>query len=133
VGGVVPSQRAVLVNRGNVENSTKNSYCSYLAGQWVRTDNEFEVVNPATAQPFARVSAIDKGHLKDALCTAEKEMPLWRAVTAKDRGVFLHRVADEMIRRKAEIARTITLENGKPLAQSEGEVAMSVMESVIWS
>jgi succinate-semialdehyde dehydrogenase/glutarate-semialdehyde dehydrogenase len=53
-------------------------------------------------------------------------MPVWRAVTAKDRGILLNRVADEIVRRKAEIARTITLENGKPLAQSEGEVAMSV-------
>jgi succinate-semialdehyde dehydrogenase/glutarate-semialdehyde dehydrogenase len=38
---------------------------------------------------------------------------------------LLHRVADELVQRKAEIARTITLENGKPLAQSEGEVGMA--------
>ena len=126
MGGVTPNQRLVLLIRGNVENSTKSSYCSYLAGRWVRTDNEFEVVNPATARPFARVSTIDRSHLKDALCTAEEEMPVWRAVTAKDRGILLHRVADEIVRRKAEIARTITLENGKPLTQSEGEVAMSI-------
>ena len=106
-----------------MENSTKSSYCSYLAGRWVRTENQFEVVNPATARPFARVSTIDRSHLKEALCTAEKEMPVWRAVTAKDRGILLHRVADEIVRRKAEIARTITLENGKPLTQSEGEIA----------
>ena len=47
-------------------------------------------------------------------------------LTAMERGtLLLHRVADELYRRKAEIARTITLENGKPLAQSEGEVAMT--------
>jgi succinate-semialdehyde dehydrogenase/glutarate-semialdehyde dehydrogenase len=108
-----------------VENSIKNSYCSYLGGQWVRTENEFEVVNPATAQPFARVSTIDNSQLKDALRAAQDELPSWRAKTAKDRGILLHRVADEIARRKAEIARTITLENGKPLAQSEGEVAMA--------
>ena len=44
---------------------------------------------------------------------------------AKDRGLLLHRVADELNRRRDEIARTITLENGKPLSQSYGEVAMS--------
>lgn len=102
-----------------------NSYCSYLDGQWVRTGNEFEVVNPATAQPFARVSTIDKSQLKGALRAAETALPEWRAMTGKGRGALLHRVADEIGRRKAEIARTITLENGKPLAQSEGEVAMS--------
>jgi len=43
-----------------------------------------------------------------------------RTDIAKSRGLLLHKVADEVIRRKAEIARIITLENGKPLAQSEG-------------
>ena len=51
--------------------------------------------------------------------------PKWRARTVKDRGALLHRVADELVRRKAEIAHTITRENGKPLAQAEGEVLMS--------
>ena len=108
-----------------METRTKSSYGSYLSGQWVKTENEFEVVNPATAQPFARVSTIDNSQLKDALSAAKDALPAWRAMTAKDRGLLLHRVADEIARRKAEIARTITLENGKPLAQSEGEVAMA--------
>lgn len=109
-----------------MENNIAISYGSYLRGQWVKTENEFEVVNPATAKPFARVSRIDNSQLKGALSAAEDAFPAWRATTAKDRGLLLHRVADEIDRRKAEIARTITLENGKPLAQSEGEVAMSV-------
>ena len=108
-----------------METNTKNSYCSYLKGQWAKTENEFEVINPATAQPFARVSTIDNSQLKGALSAAESALPAWRAMTAKERGALLHRVADELVRRKAEIARTITLENGKPLAQSEGEVAMA--------
>lgn len=108
-----------------MENSAKSSYHSYLNGQWVKTGNEFEVVNPATAQPFARVSTINNSQLKGALSAAADALPAWRAKTAKDRGLLLHRVADEIARRKAEIARTITLENGKPLAQSEGEVAMA--------
>ena len=109
-----------------MEDSSKNSYCSYLNGQWIRTQNEFEVVNPATAQPFARVSTIDSSQLKDALHAADVASSAWRAMTAKDRGALLHKVADELERREAGIARTITLENGKPLAQSEGEVRMSV-------
>lgn len=109
-----------------VETSTKVSYCSYIGGQWVKTENEIEVVNPATAQSFATISTIDNSQLKQALKAAEEALPAWRALTAKDRGLLLHRVADELAHRKDEIARTITLENGKPLAQSEGEVAMSV-------
>jgi succinate-semialdehyde dehydrogenase/glutarate-semialdehyde dehydrogenase len=107
-----------------VEYRAKTSYCSHVRGQWVKSDNDFEVVNPANAQPFARVSAIDRSQLKDALRCAEESLPAWRATTARERGLLLHRIADEIVRRKAEIARIITLENGKPLAQSEGELAM---------
>ncbi len=103
----------------------QRSYSSYIGGQWSAPGNEFEVVDPATAQPFARVSTVGLPELKQALRNAEEALPTWRALTVKDRGALLHRVADELVRRKAEIARTITLENGKPVAQSEGEVNMS--------
>ena len=108
-----------------MENSATNSFRSYLGGKWIKTEEEVKVVNPATAQPFASVSKVDHAQLKAALTTAEAALPAWRNTTAKDRGILLHKVADELIRRKAEIARIITLENGKPLAHSEGEVAMS--------
>jgi succinate-semialdehyde dehydrogenase/glutarate-semialdehyde dehydrogenase len=108
-----------------VEHISKNSNCSFVGGQWIETADEFEVVNPATAEPFAKVSKIGLQHVKAALRNGEAALPAWRAMTAKDRGAILHRVADEIVKRKAEIARTITLENGKPLAQSLGEVAMT--------
>ena len=108
-----------------MENIAAKSYSSYLGGKWVKTSDEAKVVNPATAEPFATVSKVGNEDLKAALIAAEEALPAWRATTAKDRGILLHKVADELVRRKAEIARVITLENGKPLAQSEGEVAMS--------
>jgi succinate-semialdehyde dehydrogenase/glutarate-semialdehyde dehydrogenase len=108
-----------------LENIAAKSYSSYLGGKWVKTSDEMKVVNPATAEPFATVSKVGNEALKAALVAAEEALPAWRATTAKDRGILLHKVADELVRRKAEIARVITLENGKPLAQSEGEVAMS--------
>jgi len=113
------------VIEGCVEDNRKNSNCSFVGGEWVETEDEFEVVNPATAEPFAKVSKIGKQHVVAALHHAEAALPAWRALTAKERGAMLHRVADEIVRRKDEIARTITLENGKPLAQSLGEVAMT--------
>jgi succinate-semialdehyde dehydrogenase / glutarate-semialdehyde dehydrogenase len=97
----------------------------YLNGRWVETGREVDIVNPATAQPFARVSVIEKTHLQAALTAAEAAFARWRKLTAKERGALLHRVADELVRRQDEIARIVTLENGKPLAQSKGEVAMT--------
>jgi succinate-semialdehyde dehydrogenase / glutarate-semialdehyde dehydrogenase len=98
---------------------------AYINGRWVQTDDEIEVVNPATGEAFARVCALTRDHVEDALHAAHDVFPKWRSMTARDRGTLLHRVADQLVRRKAEIARTITLENGKPLAQSEGEIAMT--------
>ena len=97
----------------------------YLNGKWVASDREIEIVNPATEQVFAKVYAIDKDLLQQALNAAAASFPAWRGQTAKERGTLLHRVADELKRRRDEIARTITLENGKPLAQSKGEVDMA--------
>lgn len=104
------------------ENTTRKVY---LNGQWIATSHRIEIVNPATEQVFAGVFAIDSEHMKMALDAAEAAFPAWRGRTAKERGELLHRVADRLKERRDEIARTITLENGKPLAQSKGEVDMS--------
>lgn len=103
----------------------EHTFASYIGGEWIQGGPDLEVVDPATAQPFARVSTVGVPQIRQALKNAEEALPLWRARTVKDRGALLHRLADELIRRKAEIAHTITRENGKPLAQAEGEVMMS--------
>ena len=108
-----------------MKNGAAFSYGSYLGGKWLTGANRFDVIDPATALPIARVSTIGRDQLKDALTSAETAQPAWRAITAKDRGLLLHRVADELVQRRTEIAQTITRENGKPLAQSEGEVMMA--------
>lgn len=100
-------------------------YKVYLNGQWIETGQTIEVINPATEQPFACVATITEQHLREALDAAQHSFSGWRALTAKERGAYLHRIADEVNSRAAEIAHIITLENGKPLAQSKGEVAMT--------
>lgn len=101
------------------------TYKLYLRGRWIATEREIEVIDPATEQVFARVSTVDLRQVQDALCAAEDAFTRWRRLTAKERGTFLQRVADEVKRRQDEIARIITLENGKPLGQSMAEVAMT--------
>lgn len=98
---------------------------SYVNGRWIVTDDVSDVVNPANGQAFARISRLSRNQVHSALDIAHAALPSWRALTAKARGSLLHRIADELIRRREEIARIITLENGKPLAQSHGEVAMA--------
>src|SRR5687767_11687296 len=98
----------------------------YLNGRWQTSGEPVTVVNPATGEPFGRVSTIDRDGVRQSLADAHAAFPAWRDLPAKSRADYLLAAAGEMQRRTDEIARTITSENGKPLAQSKGEVAMSV-------
>ena len=98
----------------------------YLNGQWVSTQKTIRVVNPATTEVFAEICAVDRAAVAQAVQDAHAAFPGWRSLTGKARGGFLNKIADELEKRRDEVARVITMENGKPLAQSLGEVAMSV-------
>ncbi len=102
------------------------TYPVYLNGELTITENDFLVTNPATGEPLARMSEVNRAAVAQALKDAHSAFGLWRQLTGKGRGEFLHRIATEVFRRREELARTITFENGKPLTQSQGEVALAV-------
>jgi succinate-semialdehyde dehydrogenase / glutarate-semialdehyde dehydrogenase len=101
-------------------------YPLYLNGAFVPSEPAWDVVNPASGEAFARISTINRARLAQAIADAHAALPGWRSLTAKARGEFLRRIAAELERRRDEIARLLSSENGKPLAQSVAEVAMSV-------
>jgi succinate-semialdehyde dehydrogenase/glutarate-semialdehyde dehydrogenase len=85
-----------------------------------------KVVNPATGEAFAAVSVIGRAEVAKAIQRAHEGFLSWRKQTGRSRGEFLQKIANELERRKDEIAETITSENGKPLAQSKAELALSI-------
>src|SRR5215218_10511294 len=98
----------------------------YLNGRFVDFEESVAVVNPATAESIARVGVTDRAGVRQALTDAHAASRAWGSLPAKVRADYLLAIAEELHRRGEEIARTITMENGKPLAQSKGEVAMSI-------
>ena len=98
----------------------------YLNGAFITTGTDAPVRNPATGEVFARMSTCGRAEVARALADAQAAFPAWRTLSGRSRGDVLLRIAAEVERRKDEFARTITLENGKPLAQAAGEVAMTV-------
>jgi succinate-semialdehyde dehydrogenase / glutarate-semialdehyde dehydrogenase len=98
----------------------------YLNGNWFTSTETVKVVNPATEEEIGRVSTVDRAQVGQALRDAQAAFLTWREQTGRTRGQYLQRIAGELEGRAGEVARLITLENGKPLAQSEAEVAMSV-------
>ena len=99
----------------------------YLNGAFVTPPAApLPVRNPATGEVVAHMATGGRDVVARALSDAHAAFPAWRNVVGKTRGDFLLKIAAEVERRKDEFARTITLENGKPLAQSAGEVAMTI-------
>ncbi|NBR86467.1 MAG: NAD-dependent succinate-semialdehyde dehydrogenase [Proteobacteria bacterium] len=98
----------------------------YLNGEFIAADKTLSVRNPATGETIAQMSTCGRDHVAQALADAHAAFQSWRNVVGRTRGDFLLKIAVEVERRKDEFARTITLENGKPLAQSAGEVAMTI-------
>jgi succinate-semialdehyde dehydrogenase/glutarate-semialdehyde dehydrogenase len=101
-------------------------HANHLNGEWVYGPGRIPVVNPATGEVLIEVAAADRQMVRKALADAEAAFPAWSELPAKTRGDFLLAIANDLTARGDELARMITLENGKPLAQSRGEVAMTV-------
>jgi succinate-semialdehyde dehydrogenase / glutarate-semialdehyde dehydrogenase len=98
----------------------------YLNGQWLDPQDPLPVTNPGTTEVFAQVGTVPRETVAQAIQDAAAAWPTWRDTPGRERGQYLAAIADVLERRSDEIAHTITLENGKPLPQSRGEVAMTI-------
>src|SRR5438067_763791 len=101
------------------------TYPVYLNGELKVTEDGYYISNPANGEILAQMSTVGRAQVAQAIETAHAAFAEWRRMPGKSRGEYLHKIATELERRREEIARLITLENGKPLAQSQGEVGMS--------
>jgi succinate-semialdehyde dehydrogenase/glutarate-semialdehyde dehydrogenase len=82
-----------------------------------------EVTNPATGQVLGRVPDLGADAANDAVAAARAALPAWRGLTAKARAVILRRWHDRVMEARSDLARLLTAEQGKPLAEAEGEIA----------
>jgi succinate-semialdehyde dehydrogenase/glutarate-semialdehyde dehydrogenase len=82
----------------------------------------FPVDNPATGETIADVPRMGVAETRRAIERAEAALPGWRALLAKDRARILRRWADLMLERREELARLLTTEQGKPLAEARAEI-----------
>ena len=103
-----------------------DQYKLYLNGEWVDLKQRFAVTDPGTGEAFAEVPAADREQARKAIADADRAFDAWRSLTGMKRGDYLLAVASALMERKEEIARIITRVNGKPMAQSRGEVDVSI-------
>jgi len=96
---------------------------AYVGGQWISAEATFEVVNPADGSLIIRVADLGAAETRTAITAAHRAFPAWAARTAKDRGAILRRWSDLILARSEDLAKLMTAEQGKPLAEARGEVA----------
>ncbi|MGH8142439.1 MAG: NAD-dependent succinate-semialdehyde dehydrogenase [Steroidobacteraceae bacterium] len=97
----------------------------WIGGRWRAASDaaRFDVHNPATEQPVASVASATVEDCISALDAAQAAFGAWAAKTPRARGEILRRAFELVVRDSERLARIITLENGKSLADSRGEVA----------
>ncbi|WP_165666877.1 NAD-dependent succinate-semialdehyde dehydrogenase [Metapseudomonas otitidis] len=98
---------------------------AYVNGQWIEADDEgrFAVTNPANGELIAEVASLGRVETARAIDAAQAALPAWRARTAKERSTILRRWYELILANQEDLARLLSWEQGKPLAESRGEIA----------
>jgi succinate-semialdehyde dehydrogenase/glutarate-semialdehyde dehydrogenase len=97
----------------------------YIGGEWLEADNgaRLDVTDPASGEVVARVPNLAAAETRRAIEAAERAWRPWRDLTAAERGTMLRRWHDLMLENQEDLARIMTAEQGKPLAEARGEIA----------
>jgi len=97
---------------------------NYIAGEWTAAAGpQLDVTDPATGNVIARVPDSGATEARAALDAAHAAFPAWRKVPAKQRAQIIKRWNDLVLAHQDDLGKLISLEQGKPLAESKGEVA----------
>jgi succinate-semialdehyde dehydrogenase len=97
---------------------------AYINGKWVAGhDGRDEVViDPATEETIGRCTQLDASQIEHAIDAAQAALPAWRALAVDARGVILNKWHDLLLENKEDLARLMTLEQGKPIDEARGEI-----------
>lgn len=98
---------------------------AFIAGTWVNAENgeTIDITNPATNEVIGTMPKMGSNETQRAIEAANKALPAWRAKTAHERSAILEKWHDLIMSNQQDLATLMTLEQGKSLAESTGEVA----------
>jgi succinate-semialdehyde dehydrogenase/glutarate-semialdehyde dehydrogenase len=97
---------------------------SFINGKWFKSGSgaTFPINNPANNDIIAQVANLDAADAEKAIAAANAAFPKWKGITGKERAGFMRKWFDLILQNKDDLAILMTLEQGKPLAESSGEV-----------
>ncbi|MDB0067440.1 NAD-dependent succinate-semialdehyde dehydrogenase [Candidatus Pelagibacter sp.] len=101
-----------------------NKFGQFIDGKWQLSSNNetYDVINPATEEVIGKASKASREDVQKALESAEKGLKIWRDTSPWKRSYIIRRIADKMREKQDVLAKWMTLEVGKPLAEGIGEV-----------
>ena len=97
---------------------------AFINGEWrdALSSDVITVTNPANGEVLGSVPKMGAEETRDAIQAAHRALPAWRQLTAKERAAILRRWFDLMMANQDDLARLMTLEQGKQLAEAKGEI-----------
>lgn len=108
--------------RAQLKDSNLFQEAAFINGQWHGSKKTFSVTNPANDELIANVANLETQDAELAIAAAEKALPAWRNKLAKERASIMRKWFDLIIENTQDLAKLMTLEQGKPLAEAAGEV-----------
>ncbi len=105
------------------------TFKNYINGKWKTSSGRetFDNVNPAdTRQVVGRFQKSTRKDLNEAVAAADGALPAWRKTPAPQRGEILFRVAELLVKQKEPLARNMTLEMGKIIKETRGDVQEAI-------
>lgn len=109
----------------NLKNPDLLKTACYVNGEWVNaaSGKTIEVTNPADGSVIASVPSLSADETRTAIETADEAQGPWRARTGKDRGAILRKWFELIMQNQEDLAILMSAEQGKPVAESRGEIA----------
>ena len=97
---------------------------AFIDNQWVKSSSgaSFPIHNPATGEIIAQVANLGATDAEKAIAAADQALPKWKILTGKERAGIMRKWFDLILLNKDDLAILMTLEQGKPLTESAGEV-----------
>ena len=99
---------------------------NYINGKWVKGQSTFQSINPANEELLAEIARAEISDVDAAVSAAADAFRSWRLVPAPLRGEILYRVGDILKQKKEELARLLTQDMGKVIAEARGDVQEAI-------
>ncbi|SPS00258.1 NADP-dependent succinate-semialdehyde dehydrogenase [Cupriavidus taiwanensis] len=107
----------------NLQDSSLLRQQCLIDGRWIDGERRIDVTNPATGERVGQVPQLGAEETRQAIEAANRALPAWRARTAKERSALLRKWFELIMANQEDLARIMTAEQGKPIAEARGEIA----------